>query len=235
MKRLFTVIMAALLVAPFMQSCDTADTEQPQNVVLATIVPYWSEAGFACIMDNEETIYPSKVRINYTVNQDQAQRALVYFTELNQPIQGFTYNADIFNIIDVTTKEIEVLTDPAVDTLTTPLQVNQIALGGNYFNVDFSVKIDPYATKQHVTISLIDNQTSGKPQYDEYYNLELKVKCTPELEGKAGQLVSSMACFAVGNLGSNTLERLGCKGYRITYKDLNDDTGETKSIIIPAK
>ena len=225
--------MAALLVAPFLQSCDTADTEQPQNVVLASIIPYWNEAGFACMMDNDQTIYPSRVRINYEVNQEQIQRALVYFNELKEPVQGFTYNADIFNIVNVTTKDIEVLSDPAVDTLTSSLNVNAMTLGGNYFNVDFNVKIDPYAAKQYVTVSLIDDQTSGKPQYDEYYNLHLKVKCTPEVEGKAGQIVSSMACFAVGNLDSNTLKRLGCKGYRIIYKDLNSDTGDTKNVIIP--
>lgn len=234
MKRFFTVIMAALLVAPFLQSCNTADTEQPQNMVLASVIPYmYSNAGFACLLDNDQTIYPGRVRINYEVNQDMVQRAIIYFSELNEPVQGFTYNADIFNIVNVTTKEIEILSDPAVDTLTTPLQVNQIVLGGNYFNVDFSAKIDPYATKQYVTISLIDNQISGKPEYGEYYPLELKLKCTPDVEGKGGQLVNSMACFAVGNLDSNTLKRLGCKGYKITYKDINSDTGDTKSIIIP--
>ncbi len=228
MKRFFTIIMATLLVAPFLQSCNTADTEQADKIVLATILPYWNDAGFACQMDNGETIYPGRVRIDYKANQEKAQRAVIYFSELSEPVAGFTYNADIFNIIDVTTKDIEVLTNAENDTLTTPVSVNAMVISGDYFNVDFGVRIDPYSNP-NVSISLIDNQINGKTEYDEYYPLELKIKCTPEVNGKAGQIVNSTACFYIG---AYSLERLGCKGYKITYKDLQSDSGDTKEILV---
>ena len=228
MKRLFTIILITILTVPFIQSCDKSGSEYPTHTVLATVLPYWNDYGFACQLDNGETLYPGRVRIGYKVNQEKAQRAVISFSEINEAVPGFTYNADIFNIADVTTKDIEVLRDSQNDTLNDALKVNAMVLSGDYFNVDFSAMINPYATNQLLTISLVDNRINGKPEYDEYYPLELKFKCTPEVSNKAGQTINTMACFYVGPY---SLDGLGCKGYKISYKDMNSN-GEIQEIII---
>lgn len=231
MKRFLTIILAAMLIVPVMQSCEKSDAEQPEKSVLATVLPYWNEVGFACQLDNGETLYPSKVRIKYEVNSEIAQRAIIYFSEINKPIQGFTYNADIFDIINITTKEIEVLKNAEDDIFTDGITINSIAISGDYINIEYSVMTDPNSTSPKVDICLFENQINGTPEYDDYFPLELKVKCTPSVSGNKGKLVSNMACFYIG---SYRLNRLGCDGYHISYKDLN--TNEVKvHTLVPQK
>lgn len=225
MKKILAIILAAVMAAPMLQSCNKSD-DQPDKQALVSIVPYWSPAGFACQLDNGETIYPGNMRCTYTVNQESIQRAIVYFKELSTPVTGFTYNADIFNVIDVTTKDIETLTNAANDTLTGSLKINDAVIGGGYLNVDFNVSISPYTSNQVLTISLVDNLINGEPEWTDYYPLELKFKSSVEIDPKQGQEVNSLACFHLGALDP---DKLKCKGYLVTYKDY---AGETRSITV---
>ena len=225
MKKFFAFILAAVMAAPMLQSCNKND-DQPDKQALVSIIPYWSPAGCACQLDNGETIYPGNMRCAYTVNQENIQRAIVYFKELSTPVTGFTYNADIFNIINVTTKDIETLTDAACDTLKGSLKINEAVIGGGYLNVDFNVSISPYTSNQVLTISLVDNQINGEPEWTDYYPLELKFKSSVEIDPKQGQEVNSLACFYLGALAP---DRLKSKGYLISYKDYN---GETQTITV---
>ncbi len=219
MKRFITTIIAAILIVPFMQSCEKSGAEQPEKSVLATVLPYWNEVGFACQLDNGETLYPGKLRINYKVNTETAQRAIIYFSEINSPVQGFTYNADIFNIINVPTKEIETLKSTEDDFQTDALKINNIAISGNYLNVEYTVMTDPNANNKN-EIFLFNNAIDGAPEYEDYYPLELKVKCTPSVSGLKGHPQTYLACFYIG---AYKLDRLGCDGYQISYKDMDSD------------
>ena len=227
MKRFLTIILAAMLIVPVMQSCEKSGAEQPEKSVLATVLPYWNEVGFACQLDNGETLYPGKLRIKYEVNSEIAQRAIIYFSEINTPIQGFTYNADIFDIINITTKDIETLKNAEDDIFTDAIKVDKIAISGDYLNVEYSVMVDPNTANQKVDICLFDNLINGTPEYDEYYPLELKVKCTPSVSANKGKLVSNMACFYIG---SYRLNRLNCDGYQISYKDIESNGTKTYTV-----
>ena len=219
MKRFLTFLLVAALAVPVLQSCNKED-EHPDKVVLASVIPYWNEVGFACQLDNGETLYPGRVRGTYQVNDEVVQRALIYFKELSTPVPGFTYNADIFNIVNITTKEIEKLKDVQNDTLTDPIQIDGMTFGGGYLNVDYTAKIDPYASSRVMTISLIDNLIEGKPEYEDYYPLELKFKHTPKLGANRGTKEAFTACFYLGTMSPKYLK---CKGYKIIYKDLNSE------------
>ena len=226
MKRFITTILAAILIVPFMQSCEKSGAEQPDKSVLATVLPYWNEVGFACQLDNGETLYPGKLRIKYEVNSEAAQRAIIYFSEINSPVQGFTYNADIFNIINVPTKEIETLKNAEDDIYKDALKVDKIAISGDYLNVEYTVLADPNTNNRN-EVYLFDNVSEGTPEYEDYYPLELKVKCTPSVSGSKGRPQSYLACFYIG---AYKLSRLGCDGYHISYKDL--DSGEVKTYTV---
>jgi hypothetical protein len=220
MKKFLTLLFVALAAITVLQSCSKED-EQPDKVVLASIIPYWNEVGFACQLDNGETLYPSRVRGSYKVNQDIVQRGLIYFKELSTPIQGFTYNADVFNIVEITTKEIEQLKDSTqIDTNTDPLQIDGMSFGGGYLNVDYTAKVDHYATDKELTINLVDNRINGKPEYEDYYPLELQFKHTPKVGANRGTKTAFTACFYLGTMSPKYLK---CKGYKIIYKDLNSE------------
>ena len=226
MKRFIAIILAAMLLVPVLQSCEKSDPGQPEKSVLATVLPYWNEVGFACQLDNGETLYPGKLRINYKVNSEIAQRAIIYFSEIKTPIQGFTYNADIFNIIDITTKEIQTLKGGLEEAFTydSAIKLDGIAISGNYINVEYSVMTDPSAPNQSVDIVLYDPYDGMQETGDGgTYHLCLGVKCNPSVTSSKAQLTSCIASFYVG---SYSLSRLGCSGYTISYRDL-DMKGES--------
>lgn len=226
MRRYITFILAALLIVPVLQSCEKSDSGQPEKSVLATVLPYWNEVGFACQLDNGETLYPGKLRINYQVNSEIAQRAIIYFSELSTPIQGFTYNADIFNIINITTKEIQPLKGGMEEAATydSAIKLNSIAISGNYINVEYSVMTDPSSLNPSVDVILFDPEQQ-EVEDGGLYPLTLAVKCTPAVTSSKGQITDCIASFYIG---SYSLNRLGCSGYAVTYKDLESDKQEDK-------
>ncbi|MBQ8645475.1 MAG: NigD-like N-terminal domain-containing protein [Bacteroidales bacterium] len=221
MKKLTALLLSALLVVPFISSCEK-DDEGPQMSVLATVLPFWNEAGFAIQMDNGETMYPGKVRVNYKV-KDEAQRAIIQFSKINTPIEGFTYNADIYNIVDLDTKEIKVAKSSDEKLGSDGIEIVEAFIGGGYLNIEFKVNIDPYSKEQTHVVELVDNQINGEPKFSTHYPLELRFRRAHSLQGEKGQTVSNIACFY---LGRHTLDRLNCQGYELKFMGLDNDGKE---------
>ena len=106
MKKLVKILLFAALVLPVLVSCNKDD--EPKKSALGTILPYFNEVGFAIQLDNGESMYPSRVHVNYQP-KESAQRAIIYFTENNTPAAPFTYNVNIHGITEIETKEIELV------------------------------------------------------------------------------------------------------------------------------
>lgn len=219
MKKFTKILLMAALTVPFLISCSKDDNNGPTYSVLATILPYWNDAGFAVQMDDEKTMFPGKVRFNYKPKED-AQRAIIAFSELNTPVQGFTINADIFSIHEIETKDIETALSEEDELGTDGIEVVEAYIGGGYLNIEFKVKVDPYDTDQKHVVSLVDNQIGGKPEYDTHYPLELRFKRAHALNEGRAQTVSNIACFYIGNY---SLGSLGCEGYELKFKGIDGD------------
>ena len=221
----------AVLAVPFMQSCNKP-IDQPDQVALATIysAPF-AAAGFYGQLDNGDRIYPSSIRVQYEPKAEPV-RAIIYFKEIAEPVQGFTYNADIYSITELITQDIKTVTTAAADTLKDGVEITNAYIGGGYLNIEFKAYVDPYNTKQEVTVELQDMRIDGEPAYDSYYPLTLGFRCYPSLADGMGYEVSSIACFYIGDYYS--LDNLGCEGYEIKYKGLmkieGDDSYETKFV-----
>ena len=114
MKKLTKILLIALLAIPFLQSCN-AKVEQADKAALVTVQKSLDPAGFYGILDNGERLYPGVMRVSYTPSKD-IQRAIVYFSELDEPREGYKYNADVFNVAEVTTQHVTPVTTPAADT-----------------------------------------------------------------------------------------------------------------------
>lgn len=218
MKKLTALLLSALLIVPFLSSC-SKDDDGPQMSVLATILPFWSEYGFAVQMDNGETMYPGNLRIKYEV-KDEAQRAIIQFSKINEPVNGFTYNADIYNIADIETKGINIVTSSDEVLGTDGIEIVEAYIGGGYLNIEFNVNIDPYAKDQNHIVELVDNQINGEPKYTTHYPLELRFRRAHSLQGESGRKVSNIVCF---ELGKHNLEQIGCSGYELKYYGLDNN------------
>lgn len=229
MKKLTKFLLAALLAVPFLQSCNTT-YEQADKAALVTVQKSLGTAGFYGILDNGERLFPGVMRVNYTPSND-LQRAIIYFSELDEPREGFTYNADVFNVAEVTTKRITQVLTPEADTLTNGLRITNAWIGGGFLNVEFQANVEMYFTK-HLSVALQDMMIDGPAAPDgDYYPLELGFKCYPDIENGTGTTISTMACFYLGD--EYNLDNLGCKGYKIKYRGLDsfaDEPGEFKIV-----
>ena len=120
---------------------------------------------------------------------------------------------------------IKTITSAAQDNLKDGIEIKSAYIGGGYINIEFNAYIDAYNTKQEITIELQDFQMGQTPESGSYYPLTLGFKCTPELEPGTGYLVSSVACFYIGE--DQKLENNGCIGYELKYKGLMDADSES--------
>jgi len=222
MRKFTKFLLVALMAFPFMQSCNST-YESADKAALITVQKSLDPAGFYGILDNGERLYPGVMRVTYTPS-NELQRAIVYFSELEEPREGFTYNADVFNVAEVTTKRITQVTDITADTLTNGLEIANAWIGGGFLNVELQINVDPYRTT-NVTISLQDMiYQNPETTEDGLHPLTLGVKCYPDIENDAGTTITTMACFYLGS--EYSLDNLGCKGYKIHYNRLNAYPGE---------
>lgn len=211
-----------------LQSCNS-EYDQADQVALVTVQKSLNGAGFYGILDNGDKLYPGVMRVSYTPSKD-LQRALIYFSELEEPREGYKYNADVFNVSEISTKHITQVLTPEADTLTNGLQINNIWIGGGFINVEFQVNIDRYFTT-YTTVALQDMMTDGPTVVDgDYYPLELGFKCYPEIDNGTGTTITTMASFYLGE--QYNLENLGCKGFEIRYKGLHSYSGDPDEVRI---
>ena len=221
MRKLTTFLMMALMAVPFLQSC-SHEFEQADQAALVTVKKSLNAAGFYGILDNGQKLYPGNMRVSYTPSND-LQRAIVYFAELSEPREGYAYNADVFNVAEVTTKNIIPVETAEADTLTNGIEITEIWVSGGFLNVEFKMNVEQYYTT-HLTVDLQDMLIDGTPEIDNgYYPLELGFKSYPELENGLGTTYTTMACFY---LGDYSLDNLGCEGYKIKYRSLNSSSEE---------
>ncbi len=230
MKRLTFFLLLAILSVPFMQSCNEP-VQSADQVALVTIQPAaLTAAGFYGLLDNGDRLYPGYMRVEYEPKTEPV-RALVYFKEIAEPVTGFKYNADIYNIQELLTQDIKVVNTAAADTLKDGIEILNAYIGGGYINIEFNAYVDPYNSKQEVTVELQDMQIDGMPSYDQYYPLTLGFKCRPALESGTGTLASGIACFYLGN--DYSLDNLGCEGFNLLFKGLTDfETEGLESLIV---
>ncbi len=229
MRKLAKFLLFAVLAVPFIQSCNTP-YDQADKAVLVTVQKSLDPAGFYGILDNGQRLYPGVMRVSYTPSKD-LQRAIIYFSELEEPREGFAYNADVFNIAEVETQRIKRVLSPEADTLSNGLQITNAWIGGGFINVEFQINIDKYSTTS-LSVALQDMMIDGEAEpEDGYYPLTLGFKCYPTIENGIGTTITTMASFYLGD--GYSLEDLGCDGYKIYYRGLNsfdDENLETKII-----
>ena len=155
------------MAVSFLQSC-TTDYEQADKAVLVTVQKSLNPAGFYGVLDNGDRLYPGAMRVAYTPTND-LQRAIIYFSDIEgEPLEGYKYNADVFNVAEVTTKRITQVMTPEADTLTNGLKITNAWIGGGFLNVEFQVNVEPYLTKS-LTVALQDMMLDGPATPDGDY------------------------------------------------------------------
>lgn len=228
MKKIKLFLLLALLAAPFLQSCNSK-VDQPQMYALVTIQTLGLNQFYGLTDDNEKIwVGDGTMVANY--KPKDGQRAFIYFTPLEEKVQGYTYNAKVYAIDDILTKPVVLVDNKAQnDTLGTDgITIVDARISGEYLNVEFAVITN--GITNHV-INLIENQVEPVEGKDGYISLELRHKGNGS---EQGSLVKGFICFRLSPEYNPT--EMGKKGLYIRKKPITQyEDKEYVTIDLPKK
>lgn len=184
--------MVAILILPFLQSCMDDDDNESYLWTLATVkVIDGKDYYFA--MDNGEKIYPADTTNLYKYKITEGQRAYVFFNELEEKKSGYDYNAIIYNVVDVLTKDIIPLTEETADSIgDDAINAPYYWLAGGHLNIQFQLLGTNSPSNPHM-LNLVENKTI-EYENDDYMHLEFRHNAHNDVEAK---LREGVVCFRV--------------------------------------
>ncbi len=219
MKKIKLFILALLVAVPFLQSCNDK-IDQPSMYALVTI----KTAGigeYYGLIDNGDKIFVGDKAMVANYKPKDGQRAFMYFTPMETPVEGFKYNAKVYVIDNITTKPVVLLEDKQFDTLgTNSIQIVDASISGGYLNVQFAVFSDGFSN--HI-INLVDNKIDVPNEKENYISLELRHK-NKSGSGDDGQLRRGFICFKLDNYDPGLIQN--CKGLYIKQKPIPQEEGK---------
>ncbi|WP_417016128.1 hypothetical protein [Alistipes sp.] len=114
MKKFSLFLLGALAVLG-LAACNDDDGDYPKSTPLITTVCPLDGGDYYFQRDNGEKLYPSdKTRVpGYKPDGDQKQRAIIWFSLLDQTIPGYRYNIALYAVEEIYTGTSEVVDDAA--------------------------------------------------------------------------------------------------------------------------
>lgn len=213
LKNLKVLFVCAFALPFVFQSCNSDGEEQ--LYALVTLVNNGIPGDFTAVMDNGDKIYFSDKGSYTSYSPKNGQRAVIYFTQFENQVSGYKYNAKLLAVNEILTKDVITLLDPEKDTLgNLGIAFRSASISGGYLNIDFGVHHTSDAIHY---FNVVDNQLNAqeKSDNDGYTVLEFRHKTKKEMID-GGMLVYTSACF---RLGEHNPEFSGAKGILLKYKD----------------
>lgn len=213
LKNLKVLFVCALALPLVFQSCNS-DSED-QLYALVTFVSNGIPGDFTAAMDNGDKIYFSDKGSYQSYTPKSGQRAVIYFTEFENAVAGYKYNARLLAVNEILTKDVFALVDQEKDTLgNLGIAYRSASITGGYLNIDFGVEHTVDAVHY---FNVVDNQLVEESSDSEGYTvLEFRHKTKKEMSDMY-QLVYTSACF---RLGEYNPEFTGAKGIKLKFKDI---------------
>ena len=228
MKSIKLFFLALVATLPLLQSCNNSDTDVPECYALVTIHNPGGVSGiFPFSLDNGQTLYPSEmadVFVGY--NPEDGDRALIYYSLLDTPKEGYDYNIKLYALQAILTKKVESL-DPNNQTDIEnfgddPIEVAEenntynYLISGGYLTLTYNI----YASLQGEShkISLVRNTQDTDTEEPEYTMLELRHKAETSIEDSSKY--SGLVSFKLGDYDPAVTNKKGIL-LRVKHLDQN--------------
>ncbi len=213
------VLFVSAFALPFVfQSCNSDGEEQ--LYALVSFVNNGVAGDFSAVMDNGDKIYFSDKGNYKSYSPKNGQRAVIYFTQFENPVSGYKYNARLLAVNEILTKDVVTLYDSEKDTLgNLSIAFRSASISGGYLNIDFGVK---HRSDIVHYFNVVNNQLNAEDsdkatESDGYTVLEFRHKTKDDKTiTEDSQLVYTSACFRLGELNP---EFSGTNGILLKYKD----------------
>ena len=114
-------------------------------------------------LDDGTTMYPGDTTNIHNYTPVTGQRAIVYFDLLDEEVPGYDYNALIYRIENILTKDIYHMPTEKEDSIGDDrINLNNVWISGNYVNVQYQFYYNAESGKTHM-LNLVVNDSAPLP------------------------------------------------------------------------
>lgn len=190
-KRPILIIFIAALLMPLLHACLDDDTTSHHQLTIGTIkVVDGQEYYFA--LDEGTKMYPGDTTniYNYTVVPEQ--RAFVYFDLLEEKVPGYDYNAVIYRIENILTKDIYLMPAEKEDSIGDDhINITNMWIANDHLNIQYQIHYDDTSNKSHMLNLIVNEAADDKNDKEDYLTLEFRHNAFGEAQRKLGPGVVS--------------------------------------------
>lgn len=210
--------LITFLISTLFQSCLDNDEKDYSQLTIGTI-KVKEEQDYYFQLDAGGKMYPGDTTQinNYEVKDEQ--RSFIYFDLLDEKIPGYEYNAIIYRIENILTKDIERIPDnlSEKEAGNDHINITNLWLTENHVNIQYQLRYDKQSDKKHLlTLAVNENSLETAEENNEYLNLEFRHNAYNEKDNGVG---SGLVSYKLKNI-HNLIQ--GKKGLNIRYHSLYD-------------
>lgn len=203
-----------LLTLPFLQSCLDDDDKKYSQLTIGTIEVIEGQ-DYYFSLDAGGKMYPGDTTQINNYPLKSGQRTFIYFDLLDEKVPGYDYNAIIYRIENILTKDIlRVPTDESEENLGNDrINITNIWISDNYLNIQYQLFYDDTSNTKHL-LNLVLNEQHSADDEEEYLTLEFRHNAYKEKENRLGSGLVSFKLEKIDELLQNK------KGINIRYNSL---------------
>ncbi|WP_298112404.1 NigD-like protein [uncultured Bacteroides sp.] len=222
MKRLKKILWQAFLIGILLlplQSC--LDDGYDKNAALLTIGTIHVIEGndYYFELDEGTKMYPGDTTQLHNYHVVNGQRAFIYFTLLDEKINGYDYNANISHIENILTKDIYYMPQEEEDSIgDDKINITEMWFTNNYLNIQYQFYYSDNPEKKHMLNLIVNRNSNGETTEEEndYITLEFRHNAYEDKQSKRGDGLVSFKLNEIEDMIK------GKKGLNIRVKTLYD-------------
>lgn len=231
-KKLITLILLFAVTIGFTSCLDDDDT---YSVIIGTYRVLDDDHFYFEIEQKDKivTMYPGDTRNFLYRDLPDGQRVFIYYDLLDEKESGYDYNAKIYGIDKILTKDIIPITEATEDSIgNDPIDIvsSRISLDKEFIHMQFQFYVNSYSNITHM-LNMVIPETEEDLQ-DEFINLEFRHNAYDDYNSK---IVPGLVTFRLKNIEDLMEDK---KGVRIKYKSINSGNKEVELLFdeeVPAK
>lgn len=221
-KKLITLLLLFTVTIGFTSCLDDDDN---YSAVIGTYRIMEDDHFYFEIENNGkiETMYPGDTRKIINRELPDGQRVIIYYNLLDEKEPGYDYNAEIYGIEKILTKDIIAITEAIEDSIgNDPIDIvnSRISLDKEFIHMSFQYSRSSYSNIRHM-LNMVTPEGEQDPQ-DEYINLEFRHN---GYEDYGRDIAYGLVTFRLKNIEELMQTK---KGVRIKYKSINSGDKEVE-------
>lgn len=210
-------LLLTLVTMPLLQSCldDWDDSERPLLTIGTVRIIDGNDYYFA--LDEGTKMFPGDTAYinNYTLIE--GQRAFVNFYLMDEKIDGYDYNAQIYHIENILTKDIYSMPAEKADSIGDDrINATNLWITGDYLNIQYQLYHSNNESKKHMLNLVINEASDGKNDKEGYITLEFRQNAYDDEPSSRGNGIVSFKLDKIAD------RMAGKQGLNIRVKTLYD-------------